>query len=113
MRIHTPTGGEQEIPERLTPSIFEQTFTVMSILKEIHMQKYALLFTQEEVDLYVFLMLTHHDMAELGIEEADRPILMKAIQCYNDFFGNGEKKWAIVDIHPNLFCYYACHCCIV
>lgn len=71
-------------------SILEETFTVMSILKEIKMQKYASLFASEEVDLFVFLMLNADDMVELGIEEADRPILLNAIHCYTEFFGTPE-----------------------
>lgn len=75
-----------------TTSILEETFTVLSILKERNMQKYANLFVREEVDLFVFLMLDDQDMIELGIEEKDRPILMKAINYYTDFFGNADKS---------------------
>lgn len=53
----------------------------------MNMQKYANLFVKEEVDLFVFLMLDIHDMIELGIEEEDRPILMRAINFYTEFFG--------------------------
>lgn len=70
-----------------TPGLLEETFTVMSILKEINMQKYASLFAREEVDLFVFLMLTYEDMFELGIEEGDRPILI-----FTEFFGNPENN---------------------
>lgn len=63
----------------------------MSILKEIRMEKYIALFAREEVDLFVFLMLTHDDLVELGIDEADRKILLNAVLCYTEFFGNPEK----------------------
>lgn len=76
-----------------TPSLLEETFTVMSILKEINMQKYASLFAKEEVDLFVFLMLTYEDMIELDIEEGDRAILMGAINCFTEFFGNPENNF--------------------
>lgn len=69
-------------------SLLEETFTVMSILKEINMQKYASLFAKEEVDLFVFLLLTHEDMIELGIEKDDHAILMGAIECFTEFFGS-------------------------
>lgn len=80
------------VSHNTTPGLLEETFTVMSILKEINMQKYANLFAKEEVDLFVFLMLTYDDMAELGIEEGDRPILMGAINCFTEFFGNPENN---------------------
>lgn len=80
------------VSHNATPGLLEETFTVMSILKEINMQKYAGLFAREEVDLFVFLMLTYEDMFELGIEEGDRPILMGAINCFTEFFGNPENN---------------------
>lgn len=83
---------QSNIGNGATPSLLEETFTVMSILKEINMQKYVNLFVKEEVDLFVFLMLTNEDMAELGINEDDRPILTNAINCYTEFFGNPDKS---------------------
>lgn len=81
------------VSHNATPGgLLEETFTVMSILKEINMQKYANLFAREEVDLFVFLVLTYEDMFELGIEEGDRPILMGAINCFTEFFGNPENN---------------------
>lgn len=81
-----------DVSHNATPSLLEETFTVMSILKEINMQKYAGLFAREEVDLFVFLVLTYEDMVELGIEEGDRAILMGAINCFTEFFGNPENN---------------------
>lgn len=76
----------------VTPSsLLEETFTVMSILKEMHMEKYMALFAREEVDLFVFLTLNSNDLAELGIDGADRSILLNAIGCYTEFFGNPMK----------------------
>lgn len=72
-------------------SILEETFTVMSILKELKMEKYASLFAKEEVDLLVFLMLDADDMTELGIDAADQPIIMNAIHCFTEFFGTPDK----------------------
>lgn len=80
------------VSQNATPSLLEETFTVMSILKEINMQKYASLFVKEEVDLFVFLMFTYEDMVELGIEEGDRAIIMGAINCFTEFFGNPENN---------------------
>lgn len=80
------------VSHNATPSLLEETFTVMSILKEINMQKYANLFAREEVDLFVFLMLTYEDMVELGIEDGDRAIIMGAINCFTEFFGNPENN---------------------
>ncbi|XP_055323387.1 uncharacterized protein LOC129578603 [Sitodiplosis mosellana] len=93
----TPAGqvvSPQLMHNDFTPStLLEETFTVMSILKEINMEKYATLFAREEVDLLVFLMLTRNDMIELGIDEADHIILLNAIRCYTEFFGNPEKMF--------------------
>lgn len=72
-------------------SVLEETFTVMSILKELKMEKYASLFAREEVDLLVFLMLDADDMNEIGIDTADQPIIMNAIQCFTEFFGTPDK----------------------
>lgn len=55
------------------------------------MEKYTALFAREEVDLFVFLMLTHDDLVELGVDKADRKILLNAVHCYTEFFGNPEK----------------------
>lgn len=88
-----PSSPCLNVSHNATPhSLLEETFTVMSILKEINMQKYANLFAREEVDLFVFLMLTYEDMIELGIEEGDRAILMGAIHCFTEFFGNPENN---------------------
>lgn len=73
-----------------TPNVLEQTFTVYSILKEINMKKYADLFAREEIDLFVFSVLSVNDLIELGIDEVDRPILMTAVQTYKEIFGNNE-----------------------
>lgn len=88
--MSTPHSGGNE-HSATHYSILEETFTVISILKEINMQKYAALFVREEIDLYVFLLLTMDDMVELDIDEADRPILMNAIHCYTEFIGNSDK----------------------
>lgn len=77
----------------ITHGLLEETFTVTSILKEINMQKYAILFAKEEIDLFVFLMLTSDDMVDLGIDPADRDILLNAIDCFKEFFGNPEKNY--------------------
>lgn len=74
-------------------ALAEETFTVMSILKEINMEKYCTLFAREEVDLLVFLMLTREDMVELGIDRSDHNILLNTIRCYSDVFGNPEKMY--------------------
>lgn len=68
----------------------EGTHTVLSILKQINMQKYSDLFAEEEIDLLVFLMLTEEEMVEIGIEEDDRPVFIHAINCYSNFFANAE-----------------------
>lgn len=75
-----------------TPNVLEQTFTVNSILKEINMKKYADLFEREEIDLFVFSLLSVADLIELGIDEEDRSILMTAVQTYREFFGNYENN---------------------
>ncbi|XP_031618251.1 uncharacterized protein LOC116337648 [Contarinia nasturtii] len=77
----------------ITHSLLEETFTVTSILKEINMQKYAVLFAKEEIDLFVFLLLTSDDMVVLGIDPDDRDILLNAVCCYREFFGNPEKMY--------------------
>lgn len=90
----TPASGSYEFYDQIsTPhsDILDETFTVISILKEIHMQKYAALFVREEIDFYVFLLLTIDDMIELDIDEADRPILMNAIHSYTKLIGNSDK----------------------
>lgn len=75
-----------------TPNILEQTFTVNSILKEINMKKYADLFAREEVDLFVFSLLSVGDLIELGIDKEDHSILMTAVQTYKEFFGHNENN---------------------
>lgn len=90
--IASPAREQNATPRYITPSsLLEETFTVMSILKEIHMEKYMALFVREEIDLYVFLSLNYNDLAELGIDEADRSILLNAVHCYTEFFGNPMK----------------------
>lgn len=83
----SPSGYQNDIS---TMSLLEQTFTVMSILKEINLEKYAILFAREEVDLLVFLLLTYNDLVELGVEEEDRDILLNAVHCYTEVFGTPE-----------------------
>lgn len=85
----SPVGFSNDIS---TMSLLEQTFTVLSILKEINLEKYAILFAKEEVDLLVFLLLTPEDLVELGIEEEDRDILLNAVRCYTEFFGTPDKS---------------------
>lgn len=96
-RIASPNLGRNSeynvATNLLEQSLLDKTFTVMSILKEINMEKYATLFAREEIDLFVFLLLTPDDMIELGIDVADRIILLKAIRCYTEFFGNPEKLY--------------------
>lgn len=95
-RILTPTNARFSFADQgysthlgvenmATPSILEEKFTVISILKEMNMQKYINLFIKEEIDLYVFFNLNYQDMIELGIEEADRPILLNAIDFFTEF----------------------------
>lgn len=101
-RIHLTPAQQHQMVQQLksltlneynvTPNILEQTFTVNSILREINLKKYSDLFAREEVDLFVFSLLTANDLVELGIDENDQPILMAAIQNYREFFGNVENN---------------------
>lgn len=81
---HTPIGHvlqemEHDI-EPSTPNILDRTFTVRSILKELHLEKYIDLFNMHEIDLFVLSQITAEDLAELGIDECDRDILLEAIE---------------------------------
>lgn len=69
-------------------NILDQSINIATILKEVGMEKYIEKFEREEIDLLVFSMLKSDDLAELGIEEADRPAIVRAFYTYRDVFGN-------------------------
>lgn len=71
-------------------SMLDERFTVNSILKEINMEKYELLFEREEIDLLVFCLLTRDELIQLGVGESDCLILMDAIENYKDTFNVSE-----------------------
>lgn len=92
-QIPFPEHNDYIDTNMVDPNLLEETFTVMSILKELNMEKYSALFQREEIDLFVFLMLTYDDMVELCIDETDRFILLNAIHCYTQVFGNPETMY--------------------
>lgn len=100
-QYHTPSGhfasDLSECHDMLTPNILEKTFTVRSILKELHLEKYIDLFNMHEIDLFVFSQITSEEMAELGIDDCDREILLEAIEAYgvydeNDHYSTLDKR---------------------
>lgn len=93
---HTPISHalqaiEHDI-EPSTPNILDRTFTVRSILKELHLEKYIELFNFHEIDLFVLSQITADDLAELGIDECDRDILLEAIE---EFGINDHAKYNV------------------
>lgn len=99
-RIFLTPAEQRELVDHLnllscsdsTPNVLDQTFTVRSILKEINLKKYVRLFEREEIDLFVFTLLTADDLIELGIEEDDRSILLDTIQNYQELLSNVENN---------------------
>lgn len=94
---NTPVGHAgkdvQPCDDLSTHSILDKTFTVRSILKELHLEKYVEMFDRHEIDLFVFGQMTADELDELGIEEDDREILLDAIESYD--FGEGSPYFHI------------------
>lgn len=73
--------------------ILNNTIDIISILKDIHMEKYIGHFLREEIDIRVFCVLSANDLDELGIEKEDRKTFMDAVQFYSDIFEISEENF--------------------
>lgn len=67
-------------------NIMNETLNVELILRDIGLVKYCEKFVREEIDMFVFSMLTESDLIELNIESEDRKTILKAVELYSDCY---------------------------
>lgn len=82
-----PTGDDAVTPiieMTFSANVMNENITMANVLKDIGMEKYVDLFKNQEIDLFVFGKLCNDDLTELGVDEADRPAILGAIDMYND-----------------------------
>lgn len=67
-------------------NIMNETLNVELILRDIGLVKYCEKFVREEIDMFVFSMLTESDLVELNIDGEDRETILKAVELYSDCY---------------------------
>lgn len=61
----------------------DRRLSIESILIDIGMEKYSMVFQKEEIDLQVFLTMDNNDLCKIGIENnSDREKLLDAIKQF-------------------------------
>lgn len=62
--------------------LMDETLNVELILRDIGLEKYIPKFRSEEIDMFVFSLLTENDLIELNIAREDRETIIKAVELY-------------------------------
>jgi hypothetical protein len=72
------------LPQTPNMSELEHSISVINILRDLGLEKYALIFAREEIDMEVFPTLSEKDLHEIGIdckEDIDKILCKVAEYC--------------------------------
>ncbi|GER32306.1 sterile alpha motif domain-containing family protein [Striga asiatica] len=83
MKTGAPVSAQLPQPRNLTqrsPYMVDDQVTVDSFLRSLGLEKYAILFKAEEVDMYSLKRMAERDLKELGIPMGPRKKILLALQ---------------------------------